>query len=59
MSRASRLAGQALMEREPDLFEPPKPYSVLNPAESVKVKVQVMQRVKGRRVDLADRKEMA
>ena len=46
------LAGQALMERQPETFEPPKRYSVPNPPQGVKVKVQVMQRVKGGRVDL-------
>jgi hypothetical protein len=33
------------MEREPEILEPPKRYSLLNPAQSVKVKVQIMQRV--------------
>src|SRR5580765_5952770 len=41
------------MERRPETFEPPKRYSVPNLSERVKVKVQVMQRVKGRCVDLA------
>ena len=35
------------MEREPETFKPPKRYSVPNLPQSVKVKVQVMQRVKG------------
>ena len=34
-------AGHALMEREPEILEPAKRYSLLNPAESVKVKVQI------------------
>ena len=58
-AQASRTpAGQALMEREPETFKPPKRYSVPNPAESVKVKVQIMQRVKGGRVHLAGQKKM-
>src|SRR5712671_5904205 len=39
-------------------FEPPKPKTVSNPAKGVKVKVQVMQRVKRRRVDLIGEIEM-
>ena len=51
-------AGHALMEREPEILEPPKRYSLLNPAQSVKVKVQIMQRVKGRRVHFAGKKKV-
>src|SRR6185437_14964718 len=43
----------ALMERCPETFKPLKRYSVPNLSERVKVKVQVMQRVKGGRVDFA------
>src|SRR5205809_46359 len=46
------------MERCPETFEPLKRYSVPNLSERVKVKVQVMQRVKGRRVDFAGLKKM-
>src|SRR5215216_2487849 len=46
------------MERSPETFEPPKRYSVPNLPECVKVKVQVMQRVKGRRVDLVRLEQM-
>jgi hypothetical protein len=46
------------MEREPEILEPPKRYSLLNPAQSVKVKVQIMQRVKGRRVHFAGQKKV-
>src|SRR6476660_1576352 len=46
------------MERCPETFEPLKNYSVPNLFECVKVKVQVMQRVKGRRVDFAGPKKM-
>jgi hypothetical protein len=54
-----RLAGQAVMERSSETFKPPEHYSVLNPAQSVKVKVEVMQRVKGGCVDFARQKEVA
>src|SRR3954464_9921358 len=54
-----RLAGQALVKREPETFEPPKRYSVPNPPQGVKVKVEVMQRVKGGRVDLVGHVQMA
>jgi hypothetical protein len=54
-----RLAGQALAKRYPEIFESSKHYTFPNPPQSVKVKVQVMQRVKGRGVDLAGQKEMA
>ena len=37
------------MECYPETFEPPKHYSLSNTSHGVKVKVQVMQRVKGRR----------
>src|SRR2546428_2002268 len=47
------------MERCPETFEPPKRYSVPNLSERVKVKVQVMQRVKGGCVDFADLKKVA
>src|SRR5690242_5823167 len=53
------LAGQALAERKPETFQPPKRYSLSDTVEGVKVKVQVMQRVKGRRVQLAGREEVA
>jgi hypothetical protein len=46
------------MERSPETFEPPKRYSVSNLPNSVKVKVQVMQRVKGGRVDFAGGEKM-
>ena len=46
------------MELCPETFEPLKRYSVPNLFESVKVKVQVMQRVKGRRVDFAYSKQV-
>lgn len=46
------------MEREPEILKPPKRYSVPNPAERVKVKVQIMQRVKGRRSSLVRDEEM-
>src|SRR6185503_6273764 len=35
--------------RDPETFEPPEHYSLSNTFHGVKVKVQVMQRVKGRR----------
>src|SRR2546426_1952385 len=54
-----RLAGQAVMERTPETFKPPKHYSVRNPAQSVKVKVEVMQRVKGRSVDFLCQEKVA
>src|SRR5438552_16382793 len=54
-----RLAGQAVMERSPETFKPPEHYSVLNPAQSVKVKVEVMQRVKGRSVDFLCQEKVA
>src|SRR5215218_4752666 len=47
------------MEREPETFKPPKRYSVPNPPHGVKVKVEVMQRVKGRRRNLAGEEKMA
>src|SRR5262245_25552695 len=47
------------MEREPETFKPPERYSVPNLPQSVKVKVQVMQRVKGRRVDFTRLEQMA
>jgi hypothetical protein len=40
------------MECDPETFKPPKRYTFPNPAEGVKVKVQVMQRVKGGGVHL-------
>ena len=46
------------MERCPETFEPPKRYSLPNPPQGVKVKVQVMQRVKGGRVHLAGQKQV-
>src|SRR5712691_4932585 len=46
------------MERCPETFKPLKRYSVPNLSECVKVKVQVMQRVKGRCVDLAGLKKV-
>ena len=48
-----RLAGQSLLECYPETFEPPKRYSVPDTSHRVKVKVQVMQRVKGCRGDFA------
>src|SRR5712691_6111449 len=50
--------GPALMERQPETFKPPEHYSVPNPPHGVKVKVEVMQRVKGCRVHLAGEEEM-
>jgi hypothetical protein len=47
------------MEREPETFKPPEHNSVPNLPQSVKVKVQVMQRVKGGRVDLPGLEQMA
>ena len=47
------------MERQPETFKPPKRYSVPNPSHGVKVKVEVMQRVKGRRHDFSCEKKMA
>src|SRR5882672_6184349 len=46
---ASREGGtrQAATEFQPETFKPPKRYSLSNPSDRVKVKVQVMQRVKG------------
>src|SRR5436190_23797533 len=40
------------VECYPETFKPPKRYTFPNPAEGVKVKAQVMQRVKGRGVHL-------
>src|SRR5262245_43992550 len=37
----------------PETFKPPKRYSLPDTSYGVKVKVQIMQRVKGCRVDLA------
>src|SRR5436305_8966864 len=51
-------AGQALMELSPETFKPPEHNSVPNPPERVKVKVQVMQRVKGGRVHFASHVQM-
>jgi hypothetical protein len=51
-------AGQALMKRYPETFEPPKRYSVPNRHECVKVKVQVMQRVKRGRAHFAGHEEV-
>src|SRR5262245_51706080 len=42
----------------PETFESPKHYSLPDTAEGVKVKGQIMQRVKGGRVDLASPEEM-
>jgi hypothetical protein len=53
-----RLAGETLTEFQPETFEPPKRYSLPNPLQSVKVKLQIMQRVKGSRVHLAGHEEM-
>src|SRR5260221_10210103 len=47
------------MEREPETFKPPKRYSVPNPPEGVKVKVQIMQRVKGGCIDLPGREKVS
>ena len=47
------------MERKPEILKPPKRYSVPNPAECVKVKVQIMQRVKGGRTPFVGQKQMA
>jgi hypothetical protein len=52
------LAGQALVERDPEIVEPPKRYTLSYPPQSVNVKVQVMQRVKGGRVDLTGEKKV-
>src|SRR3954447_3073480 len=46
------------MECYPETFKPPKRYTFSNPAKGVKVKVQVMQRVKGRRVHLPGHEEV-
>src|SRR6185295_15896854 len=46
------------MERQPETVKPPERYSVPNPLQSVKVKVEVMQRVKGGRVDLVRHVQM-
>ena len=46
------------MEREPKTFKPPKRYTFPNPPKGVKVKVQVMQCVKGGGIDLAGLKEV-
>jgi hypothetical protein len=46
------------MERLPELFERAKRYSVPNPPHGVKVKVQIMQRVKGAGDDLAGDKNV-
>jgi len=47
------------MESSPETFKPPKHYSLFNPAQGVKVKVEVMQRVKGRRVDFLGHEKVA
>jgi hypothetical protein len=47
------------MQRLPELFERAKRYSVPNPLHGVKVKVQIMQRVKGTSEDLAGDKQVA
>jgi hypothetical protein len=53
------LMSNATGELMPESFEPSKPKTLSNPAKGVKVKVQVMQRVKGGSVDLVDGIEMA
>jgi hypothetical protein len=40
------LAGRASVEFSPEIVKPPKRYSLPNPPKRVKVKVQIMQRVK-------------
>src|SRR5687768_7946606 len=47
------------MERMSKLFERAKRYSVPNPFHGVKVKVEIMQRVKGASTDLSGEKQMA
>jgi hypothetical protein len=47
-----------MAEIQPEAFEPPKRYSVPDAPHRVKVKVQIMQRVKGRSGDLAGVVEM-
>src|ERR1043166_8192940 len=47
------------MKRQPEALEPPEHYSVPNPLHGVKVKVQIMQRVKRRRADFAAHEKMA
>ena len=46
------------MERQPETFEPPQHDSLPHPPQGVKVKVEVMQRVKARRRDLPGEKKM-
>ena len=46
------------MERLPETLEPTELNSLPNPPHGVKVKVQIMQRVKGRRRHLAGHEEM-
>ena len=47
------------MERQPETVKPPERYSVPNPTQGVKVKVEVMQRVKGGRVDIVRHVQMS
>jgi hypothetical protein len=47
-----------LQELAPETFKPPKRYSLPDTTHRVKVKVQIMQRVKGGRADFVDRKKM-
>src|SRR5262245_36093411 len=42
----------------PETFEPPKRYSLPDTPHGVKVKVQIMQRVKGARVHLSREEQM-
>src|SRR5215468_8128022 len=53
------LAGIGLEEYLPELLEGPEHNSLSNPPHGVKVKVQVVQRVKGGRVHLAGDKKIA
>ena len=46
------------MQSLPELFERAKRYSVPNPSHGVKVKVEIMQRVKRAADDLAGEKKM-
>jgi hypothetical protein len=47
------------MESLPEIFEPAERYSLPNPSHGVKVKAQVMQRVKGASGHLAGHVEVA
>src|SRR6185295_17517677 len=47
------------MELQPETFKPPEFNSLPNPPEGVKVKLEIMQRVKGCGVHLAGEKQVA